>query len=116
MINYQDKVIIITGGGSGLGRAAADSIAAQGGKLVLVAPVTTWQAYNRYGGGSLYFAPGAPAGLNLFAAALHRYPYGGHVKFSMHLGPAVCLLARILLDEGDRVAVEDPGYEAAVQA
>lgn len=36
MINYQDKVVIITGGGSGLGRAAADSIAAQGGKLVLV--------------------------------------------------------------------------------
>ncbi|MGB6779073.1 MAG: glucose 1-dehydrogenase [Planococcus citreus] len=36
MINYQDKVIIITGGGSGLGRAAAHSIAAQGGKLILV--------------------------------------------------------------------------------
>ncbi|MDN5710337.1 MAG: glucose 1-dehydrogenase [Planococcus sp. (in: firmicutes)] len=36
MINYQNKVIIITGGGSGLGRAAANSIAAQGGKLVLV--------------------------------------------------------------------------------
>ncbi len=36
MINYQDKVVIITGGGSGLGRAAAHSIAAQGGKLVLV--------------------------------------------------------------------------------
>ncbi|RAZ66509.1 glucose 1-dehydrogenase [Planococcus maitriensis] len=36
MIDYQDKVVIITGGGSGLGRAAAESIAAQGGKLVLV--------------------------------------------------------------------------------
>ncbi|MFP3322526.1 glucose 1-dehydrogenase [Planococcus sp. SIMBA_160] len=36
MINYQDKVVLITGGGSGLGRAAANSIAAQGGKLVLV--------------------------------------------------------------------------------
>ena len=35
----------------------------------------------------------APAGLNLVAAALHRYPYGGHVKFSMFLGPAVCILA-----------------------
>lgn len=35
----------------------------------------------------------APAGLNLIAAILHRYPYGGHVKFSMYLGPAVCLLA-----------------------
>lgn len=36
MINYTNKVIIITGGGSGLGRAAAVSIAKQGGKLVLV--------------------------------------------------------------------------------
>ncbi|MBU9675039.1 SDR family oxidoreductase [Planococcus sp. CP5-4] len=36
MINYQNKVVIITGGGSGLGRAAANSIASQGGKLVLV--------------------------------------------------------------------------------
>lgn len=36
MINYTDKVVIITGGGSGLGRAAALSIAQQGGKLVLV--------------------------------------------------------------------------------
>ena len=35
----------------------------------------------------------APAGLNLIAAALHRYPYGTHVKFSMYFGPAVCLLA-----------------------
>ncbi|WP_341201197.1 SDR family oxidoreductase [Planomicrobium okeanokoites] len=36
MIDYKDKVVIITGGGSGLGRAAAVSIAKQGGKLVLV--------------------------------------------------------------------------------
>ena len=36
MIDYTDKVVIITGGGSGLGRAAALSIAKQGGKLVLV--------------------------------------------------------------------------------
>lgn len=35
----------------------------------------------------------APAGLNLIAAALQRYPYGGHVKFSMYLGPAICLVA-----------------------
>lgn len=35
----------------------------------------------------------APAGLNLIAAALHRYPYGTHVKFSMYFGPTVCLLA-----------------------
>lgn len=36
MINYTDKVVVITGGGSGLGRAAALSIAKQGSKLVLV--------------------------------------------------------------------------------
>lgn len=36
MIDYTDKVVIITGGASGLGRAAAESIAKQGGKLVLV--------------------------------------------------------------------------------
>ncbi|WP_394120243.1 SDR family oxidoreductase [Planococcus donghaensis] len=36
MISYTDKVVIITGGGSGLGRAAAISIAGLGGKLVLV--------------------------------------------------------------------------------
>lgn len=36
MIDYTDKVVIITGGASGLGYAAAVSIAKQGGKLVLV--------------------------------------------------------------------------------
>ena len=36
MIDYTDKVVIITGGASGLGYAAALSIAKQGGKLVLV--------------------------------------------------------------------------------
>src|SRR5262249_42127638 len=29
---------------------------------------------------------------------------------------AVSLLARVLLDEGDKVAVEDPGYELAIRA
>lgn len=36
MIDYKDKVVIITGGGSGLGRAAAVAIAKLGGNLVLV--------------------------------------------------------------------------------
>jgi hypothetical protein len=34
----------------------------------------------------------APAGLNLVAALLGRFPYGGHVKFSQYLAPAICLL------------------------
>jgi hypothetical protein len=36
-----------------------------------------------------------PFGLNLVAAVLHRYPYGGHVRLAMHLAPAVCLMAGI---------------------
>jgi hypothetical protein len=35
----------------------------------------------------------APFVFQLAAASLHRYPYGGHVKFTMHLAPAICLLA-----------------------
>jgi hypothetical protein len=35
----------------------------------------------------------APLALNFVAAALHRYPYGGHMKFSQFVAPIVCLLA-----------------------
>lgn len=34
-----------------------------------------------------------PFGVHMAAAALQRYPYGGHVKFSQHLAPAICILA-----------------------
>lgn len=34
----------------------------------------------------------APAVLNLLAAFMGRFPYGGHVKFSQYLAPAICLL------------------------
>jgi hypothetical protein len=34
-----------------------------------------------------------PFGLNLAAAALHRYPYGEHPRLMQHLAPAICLLA-----------------------
>ncbi len=37
----------------------------------------------------------APAALNFIAAAMHRYPYGGHVRLAMHLAPVVCLLAGV---------------------
>lgn len=36
-----------------------------------------------------------PAALHFTAAALHRYPYGEHVKFSHYLAPIICLLAGI---------------------
>lgn len=35
----------------------------------------------------------APAVVHMAAAAMKRYPYGGAVKFSMHLVPAISLLA-----------------------
>jgi hypothetical protein len=34
----------------------------------------------------------APAALNIVAALLGRYPYGGHVKFSQYLAPTICML------------------------
>jgi hypothetical protein len=33
--------------------------------------------------------------LNLIAAAMRRFPYGGHMRLAMHLTPLVCLLAGI---------------------
>jgi hypothetical protein len=35
----------------------------------------------------------APLGLNFAAAALHRFPYGGHVRMTLYLGPVFCMLA-----------------------
>jgi hypothetical protein len=43
--------------------------------------------------GTLLMIALAPFAFQLAAAALHRYPYGGHVKFTMHLAPAICWLA-----------------------
>ena len=34
----------------------------------------------------------APAGLHFLAALLQKYPYGGHVKFSQYVAPAICCL------------------------
>lgn len=41
-----------------------------------------------------------PALLNFLAAVLHRYPYGGHSRLAMHLGPAICLLSGVGLSAG----------------
>lgn len=35
----------------------------------------------------------APFGLGLFAAVLHRYPYGASCRLCQHLAPAICLSA-----------------------
>jgi hypothetical protein len=37
----------------------------------------------------------APFALNMLAAALRLYPYGGHMRLAMHLVPIICLLAGI---------------------
>jgi hypothetical protein len=37
----------------------------------------------------------APFALNFFAAAIRRYPYGGHMRLAMHLAPLVAILAGI---------------------
>ena len=36
-----------------------------------------------------------PFALNLIAAALRQFPYGGHMRLAMHLAPLVCILAAI---------------------
>jgi uncharacterized membrane protein len=40
-----------------------------------------------------------PAALNLVAAAMGEYPYGGHVRLAMHLGPPVCVMAGLGVSE-----------------
>jgi hypothetical protein len=37
----------------------------------------------------------APLALNLIAAALHRFPYGGHARMSLFLAPALCMLIAV---------------------
>ncbi len=37
----------------------------------------------------------APLALNFIAAALHSYPYGGHVRFSLYAGSIVCLVGAL---------------------
>lgn len=35
----------------------------------------------------------APLALTFLAAALHKYPYGGHIRFNFYMAPIFCLLA-----------------------
>jgi len=43
--------------------------------------------------GDLVFLFLTPLALNLVAAGLHRYPFGGGVRFTLYAGSAICLLA-----------------------
>ncbi len=44
---------------------------------------------------SLLVLCGMPFALNLLAAFLRRFPYGGHMRLSMFLAPIVCILAAL---------------------
>jgi hypothetical protein len=54
-----------------------------------VALVVLWRRGHRW----LVMLCLAPLALNFVAAALQRYPYAGHVRFMLYMGPLVCLLA-----------------------
>jgi hypothetical protein len=54
-----------------------------------VAAVIWWRG-GRY---QLLLLCGTPFVLNFIAALLHRYPYGGHMRLTLYLGPIVCLMA-----------------------
>ncbi|MFV1967412.1 MAG: hypothetical protein ACC628_18435 [Pirellulaceae bacterium] len=63
-----------------------------------IALVFVWRRGHRF----LFVLCLAPLALNFVAAAMHRYPYAGHVRFMLYMGPMVCLLAglgmAVLLD------------------
>lgn len=58
--------------------------------LVIAGSVTLWRTRRAL----LLLLLGPPA-LNLIAAALHAYPYGGTARTSLYMAPAICLLAGV---------------------
>ncbi|WP_165244751.1 hypothetical protein [Paludisphaera soli] len=50
-------------------------------------------ALRRRGRAAVAAALAAPIGLNLIAAALHRYPFGPEARLAQYAAPAICLLA-----------------------
>ena len=55
-----------------------------------------------------------PMLLNFGAAALQKYPYGGHVKFSMFIAPMLCLvmavgIAAVLNNHAGRASIKNTG-------
>ena len=63
-----------------------------GTALLCLAAVVALVRQTRY---RLLLLCAAPFALNLIAAFLRRYPYGGHMRLTMHVGPIVCILAGI---------------------
>ncbi len=59
--------------------------------LVISGCITLWRTRRR----DLLLLLLGPLPLNLIAAALHKYPYGGTVRTSMFMAPAFCLLAGV---------------------
>ena len=56
--------------------------------LFIIGSVVWWRTGRR----ALLMLMLLPFALNLFAAILHKYPYGGCCRLSQHLAPACCLL------------------------
>lgn len=56
--------------------------------LVVLGAVLLWRSQKRMLLGMLL----APFALNLVAAGMHAYPYGGSARWMLHLAPAICLL------------------------
>ena len=70
-------------GGGDEGASAATLLAVVVGVVVLI----------RGGRGPLVACLLAPLGLNLIAATLQRYPFGGEARLAQYAAPAICLLA-----------------------
>ncbi len=64
-----------------------------GGSLLTAITVFTGAAWMvRHRPPQQWFVWLMPFGLQMLAAAIQKYPYGGHVKFSQAIAPAICLL------------------------
>jgi hypothetical protein len=64
-----------------------------GSTLTLIAFVAGAIVLVRHRRGWVLFLCLAPFALGLAAAALHRYPYGGHPRLAQYLAPQICLLS-----------------------
>jgi hypothetical protein len=65
------------------------------GAVPFVLFVTGATVFLRTGDRLTLFLSLTPFTLNIVAAAMHRYPYGGYARISQHLAPTICLLAGV---------------------